>query len=55
MTIHINKTTDESFADVGHGYSIVVGDDPNHPLSDLDIATLAASVRIDPNEKLGPS
>lgn len=52
LTTHINKTTYESFANVGHGYSIVVGDDPNRPLSELDTATLAASVRIDPNMKL---
>lgn len=55
MTTHINKSTYESFADVGHGYSILVGYDANHPLSDLNIATLAASVRIDPNVSLGPS
>ncbi len=52
MTTHINKTTDESFADIGHGYAVLVGDDPNRPLSDLDIATLAASVRIDPDVEL---
>lgn len=51
-TTHINKTTHESFADIGHGYSVLVGDDPNRPLSDLDSATLAASVRIDPDVKL---
>lgn len=54
LTTHLNKNTYESFADAGHGYSILVGDDPNRPLSDLDIATLAASVRLDPSVKLGP-
>lgn len=52
LTTHINKTTHESFADIGHGYSVLVGDDPNRPLSDLDTATLAASVRVDPGVKL---
>lgn len=55
LATHINKTTRESFANIGHGFSIFLGDDPNHPLSDLDVATLAASVRVDPNVKLGPN
>lgn len=53
LTTNINKTTLESFADIGRGFSIFLGDDPNRPLSDLDVATLVASVRIDPNVKLG--
>ncbi len=55
LTTRINKSTSESTADLGHGFSAVLNDGlPKEP-ADLDIATLAASIRLDPSAAAGHS
>ena len=55
LTTRMNKSTFESTADLGHGFSAVLFSGlPKEP-ADLDIATLAASIRLDPSAVVGHS
>lgn len=55
LTTRINKSTSESTADLGHGFSAVLSNGLPQDPTDLDIATLAASIRLDPSAAPGHS
>ena len=55
LTTRIDKSNYESTADLGHGFSAVLSNGLPQEPADLDIATLEASIRLDPSAALGHS